>query len=345
MKAKPICLPAPRLSPAIITLFALAGMAAMPFSARAEQKEQWEIVEEIVDLQTALAKGPNGAYRVNQAKGTMATGIFTPSPKATSLTKAAHVRGGDIPVLVRFSRRTGNPNISDIDPGSRPLGFSIRFTLPKNTYTDIVGNSYNGFAVSTPEQFLEFLKAVRTSGPETPKPTPLEQFLEKNPSAMRAAKAPKPAPTSFTKITYYGVNSFKFTNAKGVSRYGRYQIVPVAPEPFPAAEEVAKRSKDYLSEELGPRLSTEPAKFKLMVQLPEAGDVINDGATAWPDSRPQVELGTITLTQVVTDSRAEEAKIVFNPLALPDGIAPSEDPILLSRPEAYAIAHARRKDR
>ena len=33
---------------------------------------------------------------------------------------------------------------------------------------------------------------------------------------------------------------------------------------------------------------------------------------------------------------------MFNPLSLPDGIAPSDDPILLARPGAYAVSFARR---
>ncbi|HYD33880.1 MAG TPA: catalase, partial [Methylophilaceae bacterium] len=42
------------------------------------------------------------------------------------------------------------------------------------------------------------------------------------------------------------------------------------------------------------------------------------------------------------DSLQAEKTILFNPLALPDGIAPSTDPILLARPGAYAVSFGRR---
>jgi catalase len=42
------------------------------------------------------------------------------------------------------------------------------------------------------------------------------------------------------------------------------------------------------------------------------------------------------------ESKALEKKLAFNPLLLPDGIAPSADPVLLSRPIAYAVSVGRR---
>jgi catalase len=62
----------------------------------------------------------------------------------------------------------------------------------------------------------------------------------------------------------------------------------------------------------------------------------------WPDDRPQIELGVLSLDQMVPDSKAAEKKLAFNPLLLPDGIAPSADPVLLSRPIAYAVSLGRR---
>jgi catalase len=55
-----------------------------------------------------------------------------------------------------------------------------------------------------------------------------------------------------------------------------------------------------------------------------------------------VELGTLTLKQADTDGVKFEKVTMFNPLALIDGIEPSEDPILLARPGAYAVSYGRR---
>jgi catalase len=70
--------------------------------------------------------------------------------------------------------------------------------------------------------------------------------------------------------------------------------------------------------------------------------VITDPTVVWPDSRPQVELGILTLKSVDKDSAALEKTLAFNPLILADGIAPSEDAILLARPAAYAVSVGRR---
>lgn len=55
------------------------------------------------------------------------------------------------------------------------------------------------------------------SGPGVAKPTPIEQFLGSHPAALRFVTTPRPAPDSFGTLAFYGVNAFKFTNAKGVS--------------------------------------------------------------------------------------------------------------------------------
>ena len=333
---------APTISLVSVTLLTLVGIVVAPNIALADDVPPQDVNVELVDTLTALAKGPHAGFRSNHAKGIMATGFFTPSPKAARLTKASHVNGGNVPVLVRFSNGTGVPTIPDADPNSSPHGMAIRFLLPDNDYTDIVSISYNGFPVATPEDFLSLLKAIQASGPDASKPTPIEQFLGSHPAALQFVNTPKPAPTSFTTLSYFGVNAFKFTNGKGVSRFGRYRIVPLNPEPALRSKQAANMSPDYLMAELPTRLLKREVKFKISVQLANATDAINNGSVVWPESRPQVELGILTLKAIVANSKDEEKKLMFSPLALPDGIAPSNDPVLLSRPAAYAVSYGRR---
>lgn len=104
------------------------------------------------------------------------------------------------------------------------------------------------------------------------------------------------------------------------------------------------RNENYLMNEIRERMPEEPAKFRLSVQVAEAGDEVNDATVIWPEDRPVVELGTIVLFAAKADARDYEKATMFNPLALPEGIEPSEDPILLARPEAYAISFQHRMD-
>ena len=83
----------------------------------------------------------------------------------------------------------------------------------------IISNAYNGFAVSTAEDFLALLQALAGSGPNAPEPKPIEKFLATHPKAVKAITAPKPTPVSFATEPYFGVNAFLFTNCDGKARF------------------------------------------------------------------------------------------------------------------------------
>jgi catalase len=90
--------------------------------------------------------------------------------------------------------------------------------------------------------------------PAGPHPNAIEQFLGAHPAALTFVQIPKPIPTSFAKESFFAVSVFKFTNTDGVSRYGRYRVLPVAgneylggPKPQRAAQTPSStRSKSEL---------------------------------------------------------------------------------------------------
>lgn len=317
-----------------------AGMLGTAFAVTAGADDK-PLPVALVDALNTLAGGPHPGYRANHAKGVLVKGEFTPAPGARKFSKAPQFAHA-VPVLVRFSDATGVPTLPDADPNASPHGIAIRFQLPGGRYTDIVSISYNGFPTATPEDFLALLNAIAASPPGTPEPTPIQQFLGTHPKALAFVTAPKPPPESFATLAFYGVNAFKFTNAHGRERYGRYFIVPMAGQHALSAAEAAAAPPNYLMEELPQRLAKGPIRFRLSVQLADPGDPVNDGTQVWPDSRKQVALGEIALTSVLPDSAAREKTLMFSPLILTDGIAPSDDPILLMRPAAYGVSFARR---
>jgi catalase len=300
------------------------------------------VVEQIVNTLTKLSGGPYQGYRANHAKGIVVQGEFIPAQSAASLSKAAHLQATASPVTVRFSNATGLPTIPDADGNAFPKGIAIRFQLAEGAFTDIVSISTNGFPAAKPEDFLGLLNAIATSGPNAAKPTPVEQFLGSHPAALAFVQMPKPAPVSFATEAFYGVNAFKFTNAKGETQYGRYRITPINGAEFLTKEQAAKATPNYLMEELPVRLSKAPVQFKIAVQLADKGDAVNDPTVVWPETRKQVELGTLTLNNIDADGVKFEKATMFNPLALVGGIEASDDPILLARPAAYAVSYGRR---
>lgn len=315
--------------------------ASLASSPLAQADSSAPVTEQLVNTLTTLSGGPHAGYRANHAKGVMVTGSFKPTAKAAAISTAAHFQA-DTPVLVRYSNATGVPNIPDANGNAFPKGIAIRFQLPDGSATDIVSISVNGFPAATPEDFLGLLNAVRDSQGSTAKPSPVEQFLGSHPAALKFVTTPKPAPESFATQPFFGVNAFAFTNAAGQTVYGRYQIVPVAGAHYLSKEAADAAAPDYLMRDIVQRVQSQGVQYKLILQLAEAGDEVNNATVVWPDSRKTVELGTITLNKPVADSQAAEKPLMFNPLQLTDGIAPSQDPILLARPAAYAVSYGRR---
>ena len=154
-------------------------------------------------------------------------------------------------------------------------------------------------------------------------------------------ESPKPQPVSYATLPYFGINAFKFTNAKGATTFGRYQLRPVASEHFLTQEQLATAEPDYLSTEIRKRVRRGPAKFKLFLQVAEKDDKIDDPTIAWPDSRKQIELGTITITKAVADSHTAEKKLLFMPGALVPGIE-AADPMIAARSASYIVSLSRR---
>src|ERR1700723_4321527 len=330
-----------RVSLVSFFLIVVLGNSIRVSAADAPAAQQTPLPVALVDALNKLSNGPHKGFRANHAKGVMVEGTFTPSPSAASFTKAPHF-AKSVPVLVRFSDTTGVPTLPDADPNASPHGIAIRFKLPDGTYADIVSISANSFPVATPEDFLAFLQAAAQTGPDAPKPTPVEKFLSTHPAAVKFLSTKRPPPVSFGTLAFYGVNAFKFTNAQGVSHYARYQIIPLAGEHALTKDQTAKADPNYLMDELPQRLAKGPVKYRLQAQLAKDGDPTDDGTQVWPADREIGVLGVITLKTVTPDQAAAQKHIMFNPLSLQPGIEPSADPVLLAPPSAYAVSYSRR---
>jgi len=314
----------------------------MPASAYAQNNANQPFTPaQLVDALNAVF-GKQTDNRAVHAKGVVLEGKFTPSPEAASLSKAPHLQSTAVPVTVRFSDFAGVPAIPDTDPNASPRGFAVKFHLPDGTDTDLVTHSYNGFPTATAEEFRDLLLALAASGPDAPKPTPLEKFFETHPIAKTFLTAEKPAPVSFGTLPYFGVNAFKLTNAKGDVTYVRFQLQPEAGAQYLTKEQLAAAGPNYLMEEIVKRVGERPVRFKYVAQIAEQGDKLDDPSIAWPDDRKTVELGTIEIDKAVADSDAAQRALLFIENAVPPGIKP-EDPMINFRSQAYAISFARRR--
>jgi len=312
-------------------LLALATQAGLPAQSTPDLSQQ---------IAEVMSQAPSGKahQRFAHAKGIVCQGSFQASPGAAAISRAAHLRGGSVPVTVRFSDGASDIAVSDNSPDAAPRGMAIRFESGRGT--DIVALSHNGFVVGTGEDFLALIKAGAATDSSKPHPWPIEAFLGSHPKALKFVQDPKPVPVSFVTESFYGNNAFLFVNGKGQKQAGRYQIVPVSGPQYLDEAAAKAKSPSFLSEELRTRLADAPARFRLLLQLAEPGDQTNDGSVVWPDDRKKVELGIITIASVVPDSAAAERKLAFDPTRLIDGIELSDDslPTLRSRVYAFSVA-------
>jgi catalase len=301
----------------------------------------------ITDLLTTLDRlsgGIHAGFRPVHARGAMVAGTFTPAPEAANLTRAPHAARPSTPVTVRFSLSSGLPTAADNDPqASSPQGIAVRFHLGEHVHTDIIGHSINGFPTRTGEEFLAFLRAAAASGPGAANPPPIAAFLAAHPAAKAFVEAPRAVPTSFARQAYFAVTAFRFTNAAGQSRFGRFRIVPEAGTEYLTAEQAAKKTTDFLAAELSERLARGPVRFRVLVQLAEAGDEVADATAVWPEARTQVEFGTLALTERVDELAPERRKIIFDPVPRVDGIDSAGDPLTAVRSDLYLVSGRRRR--
>jgi catalase len=119
----------------------------------------------------------------------------------------------------------------------------------------------------------------------------------------------------------------------------RWVLKPMQPfEPAGASPP----DKNYLFHELISQVHRQPLRWHLIVIAGKPGDPTNDPSIGWPADREQVDVGTLTLDRVETEDVSAATDILFDPLTLPAGMAPSDDPVLLVRSPVYSQSYTRR---
>jgi catalase len=248
-------------------------------------------------------------------------------------------------VIGRFSLGGGQPDVADKPDTVRGLG--LQFSLPDGELWRTAMINLPVFPVRTPEAFYEQLLASKPD-PNTDKPDPakMKAFLERHPETVQALTVIKgqPAASGFENSTFYGLNAFRFINAAGDSSPVRWLLTPEQPfEPASAAS--APQDANYLFDALIAAMHRPPLRslrWHHIVIIGQPGDPTNDATIPWPAERERVDVGTLTLDRVESEETSAATSINFDPLVLPDGIAPSDDPLLSARSAVYSQSYTRR---
>lgn len=287
--------------------------------------------EEAIDTIEQIAGKHPGCRRAH-TKGIACDAVFQPNGAATPFTTAGHLQNSPIPTIVRFSHTWPSPDpIEALVPFK---GMAVRFQLPDGSFTHLTMANIPVFITKTPEAFIRLMQTM------TKEPLSFsEKFkvLRESPeysSIPELLKQMKP-PSSFATETYHTIHAYYLVN-----EVGKRQAVRFRWEPIDASQGKGHGDKSNLEDELSDRLERMPVQFKLLLQLAEADDPVNDPSVIWPEERILMEAGILSLQKIRTDG-AEE--IVFDPTATVPGIELTDDPVLHYRSAVYEESARRRK--
>jgi catalase len=283
------------------------------------------------------ANGTHAGFRRNHAKGVCVTGWFESSGQAAALSKAAVFEPGRVPVVGRFALAGGMPFQTDATATVRSM--ALRF-LPRAGEEWRTGmNNIPVFAVNSARGFYEQLLAS-SPDPATGKPDParMKAFLAAHPETVRALALIKKrqVTSSFANSTFNSLNAFRFIDAAGASVPVRWSTVPVQPIAADSEEPSAAGDENYLFDDLIAQIAQHPPQWRLIITIGQSDDPTNDATLQWPEGRRQIDAGTITIDQASSEDGGRCTAVNYDPLVLPSGIEPSDDPLLSARSATYA---------
>jgi catalase len=282
--------------------------------------------------------GAHPGFRRNHAKGVVVTGHFDSNGSGAELSRAVIFRPGQTPVTGRFSLAGGNPNGADAPATARGLG--LAFAFPDGTQWRSAMLNLPVFPDNSAQGFYDRLlagKVVPATG--QPDPEAMAAFLAAHPesaTAMALIKKHPPSP-GFADSTFSSLITFFFVNDDGVRTPVRWSFVP-------QQQALAQRSggSNMLFDALIRQLRSGPLQWRLILTVGAPGDPTSDATLPWPSDRRTVDAGVLTLTGIETEDSGNARDINFDPLVLPDGIEPSDDPLLNARSTVYAASYRAR---
>lgn len=286
--------------------------------------------------------GAERGYRRAHPRGLVCAATFTATREMRALTTAEHFQGAPIATQVRLSNASGGPHAPDrLSPTvGKVLGLAARFMLPSGRVASWAAANLPSFVARTPEDFVRITRAQKPALFGKPNPLAVIAYLWSRPSAFTAVKAiatMAPA-TSFAHVRFNGIHTYVLVAPTGIRQPFRYAWIP---QSTTTATTSSKIDPQFLLAELRARLSATPLSWRLQLQFPAAGDVLDDATRAWPDNRRTLDAGTLEVTAVAADQRALES-LVFDPTGVVPGLELSADPLLRFRADVYSASYDRR---
>ncbi|WP_198941024.1 catalase family peroxidase [Scytonema sp. HK-05] len=324
------------------TATAAAAIAKSVRQLESSEKQTEATAEEVADaLQGAYGLHPG--QRRNHTKGVGALGTFVGNPEVRKISRSALFSGEKLDVVARFSIAGGDPMVPDVEKS--PRGMALEFRLPGGSLHHMTMINTPMFFAAVPQTFLDKFIALAID-PATGKPdlAKFKQFESSHPDNVLQTKflEENNPPTSYANCAFYGIHAFKFINAAGKTTIAKFRFVPQDGEKQLSDAQLSSMPRNFLERVLMERMRMGPVNWDMIVTIGEPGDPETNPTLLWPRNRRELKAGTLTLTSAMPSNLAGSYKINYDPLIMADGIAPTDDPVLLFRSPSYATSYTRR---
>jgi catalase len=291
--------------------------------------------------------------RVVHARGSGAHGYFECYESLADCTRASlFAEGGKrTPVFVRFSTVAGERGSTDTARDVR--GFAVKFYTDEGNW-DLVGNNIPVFFIQDAMKFPDLIHAVKPE-PHHAMPQAASahdtfwDFVSLMPESTHMllwVMSDRAIPRSYRMMQGFGVHTFRFVNAQGLSRFVKFHWSPLAGTHSLVWDEAVKISgadPDFHRRDLWEAIEAGAfPEWELSVQLFSEEDAerfsfdVLDATKIVPEELvPLRPIGKMVLNRNPDNFFAETEQVAFCAAHVVPGIDFTNDPLLAGRIHSY----------
>lgn len=244
--------------------------------------------------------------RVVHARGSAAHGIFEVTNPIPEYTKAKFLseQGKTTSVFVRFSTVAGERGSTDVPRDAR--GFAVKFYTEEGNY-DLVANNMAPFFIHDAMKFPDLVHSLKPEPRDgIPQATGAHDtfwgFLSSSPETMHMVMwlmSDRALPRSYRMMEGFGVHSFRFINARGVSSFVKFHWKPklgMHSVVWDEAQKISGNDPDFHRRDLWDAIVADQLGLDVPQGVPEN---LQRGADAMPE-----EYETVIKRPEINDSPA-----------------------------------------
>ena len=291
--------------------------------------------------------------RIVHARGSAAHGYFECYKQLTDLTRASIFAEAAkrTPVFVRFSTVIGERGSTDTPRDVR--GFAVKFYTDEGNW-DLVGNNMPVFFIQDAMKFPDLIHAAKPE-PHFAMPQAATahdtfwDFISLMPESAHMimwAMSDRAIPRSYRMMQGFGVHTFRFVNANGLSRFVKFHWNPVLGThslDWDEAVKISGADPDFHRRDLWEAIEAGAfPEYELGVQVfteEQADgfsfDVLDPTKIVPEELVPVTPVGRLVLNRNPDNFFAETEQVAFCAAHIVPGIDFTNDPLLAGRIHSY----------